>query len=338
MIAHENNPKNNEWLVIVNPNAGRKKGEKDWKEIKDLIKKIGIGFKSVFTEHRNHAINITIEYIKKGFRNFIIVGGDGTMNEVVNGIFIQKDIPTTDIILGMIPVGTGNDWGRMYFISKDYKKAVKTISRGNVFLQDAGVVKYHRKGVEKIRYFVNMAGMGYDALVAKKTNVMKEKGGGGPIAYLLNIVLGLFQYKHTFFEIKINDKEVFKGKVFSMSIGICKYNGGGMKQLPNAVPDNGLLDVTLIEETSKFKVIKNIKNLYDGSFIDMPEVKTYIGKTVSIVSRPRNSIYLETDGESLGHSPLNFSIIPKSVKIIVSKKYLKENFIFIGNQTNLRFP
>ena len=99
-----------EWQVIVNPNAGRKKGHKDWHIISDLLTQFSISFNHFFTEAKNHAIELAFDIINKGHRKILVVGGDGTMNEVVNGAFLQQKIPTTDLILGMITVGTGNDW------------------------------------------------------------------------------------------------------------------------------------------------------------------------------------------------------------------------------------
>lgn len=304
------------WFVIVNPNAGRKKGEKDWNQIKTLFQESNIQINSNFTKQQLHAIDLVKKAIKDGFRKFVVVGGDGTLNEAINGILSQKSIPSTEISIGMIPVGTGNDWGRMYQIPGDYRAAVDLIKNEKTFIQDSGKVSYWDKDRQLSRYFVNMAGMGYDALVAKKTNMMKAKGGGGPFSYLINLFLGLIQYRFAFLELSIDGKEVYKGKVFSMNIGICKYNGGGMMQLPYAQPDNGLFDVTLIKKASKLKVITNIKNLYDGSFIKIPEVETFKGKQIKIYSKPKNSIFLEADGESLGSSPMLFEIIPKSIKLI----------------------
>ena len=315
----KNQNTNSKWLIIVNPNAGRKKGKKDWEKISSLLTQAGIAFKSVFTKNINHAIHLSRKYIEKGFIKIIVVGGDGTFNEVVNGIFTQKFYHPSEITLGIIPVGTGNDWGRMYGIPLKYKKAIQIINEGKTFVQDIGTVEYYRFNKKEIRYFVNVAGLGYDAFVAKKTNRLKEKGVGSPFAYILNIVLGLFQFKNKFIELKIDDKPVFKGRIFSMSIGICKYNGGGMMQLPNAIPNDGIFDLTIIKKTTKMKVVKNIKNLYDGSFIKMPEVLTFKGKSISIISKPEKNVFLETDGESLGHSPMNFEILPQSLKVIVNK-------------------
>lgn len=316
---------NDKWLVVVNPKAGSGKCEKDWPMIQDLLVKGGFSFISVLTERPFHAIEITRNMVNDlGFTKIIAVGGDGTLNEVVNGIFQQTRFATTDIMLGMITVGTGNDWGRMYKFPLKYEKAIHILSRQRTFLQDVGKVKYRHDTEDKSRYFINMAGMGYDALVAKKTNAMKAEGKGGTLAYLLNLVTGLFQYENVQLSIIIDGSEVVNDKVFSMSIGICRYNGGGMMQLPNAVPDDGLFDITVIRKTTKWRIVKNIKNLYDGSFIKLPEVDTFRGKTVSITSTPRHSIFLETDGESLGVSPLDFSIVPRAVRLIVRKKALRE--------------
>jgi diacylglycerol kinase (ATP) len=306
----------NEWLVIINPNSGKRKGEKDWNQIQSILSQNGFQFKNVFTESKNHAIELTDFHIKKGYRNIIVIGGDGTLNEVINGVLQQQEVDSKEIKIGMIPIGTGNDWGRMYQIPADYHKAIEIIKKDQTFIQDAGKVRYAHHGKTESRYFVNMAGMGYDALVAKKTNLMKEKGGGGPFAYLINLFLGLVQYEHTDIKLSINGKEIFNGKIFTLSVGICKYNGGGMMQLPNAVPDNGMFDVTLIRKASKFKVIANIKNLYDGSFVKIPEVEMFTGNKIEIISRPAQSLFLETDGESLGHSPFEFEIISKCIKLI----------------------
>jgi YegS/Rv2252/BmrU family lipid kinase len=310
------------WFVVVNPHAGTNKCIRDWPEIKKMLEAAGFNFSFVLTEKIHQAISLVQKAIEEEeFKSILVVGGDGTLNEAVNGIMKQQRFPSNEIRIGMITVGTGNDWGRMYDIPSSYKKQVKILQKGLTFLQDVGMVKYRYAADEEKRYFVNIAGMGYDALVAKKTNIMKQQGKGGVITYLISLVSGLFQYKNTELTIEADGKKVFSGQVFSLSIGICKYNGGGMMQLPNAIPDDGLFDVTLIEKTTKMRVIRNIKKLYDGSFIKMKEVKTFTGKNFSIAARPEDKLYLETDGESLGHSPLDFQVIPRSVRLIVRKRY-----------------
>jgi YegS/Rv2252/BmrU family lipid kinase len=313
---NDKGPAENRWLVIVNPNAGKRKGEKDWPEISKLITEAGIDYVHEITAHRDHAIFLAESYIEKGFRKIIVIGGDGTMNEVVNGIFRQKSCPTTDVTVGMIMVGTGNDWGRMYHLNENYIKAIDTIKKRRLFVQDAGLVTYQDGSGEKQRYFMNSGGMGYDALVVQMTNRAKDKGQGGPLSYLLNLLKGLFKYHHTYLNIEVDGNSVYKGRVFSMSVGICKFSGGGMMQLPFAVPDDGLLDVTIFNKVTKFTVIRHISKLYSGHFTHLPFVQTHQGNIVTIESTTQEPSFLETDGESLGHTPFSFRIIPKSIKVI----------------------
>lgn len=303
-----------EWFVIVNPNAGKRKGEKDWLEIAALLTEAGIQFVNVFTEHRGHAVLLTRKYIENGYRNIIVVGGDGTLNEVVNGIFTQAHVPGENVRLAMIPVGTGNDWCRMFNIPGDYKQAIQLITKNKIFIQDTGTIKYiSSKGVEKTRYFINMAGMGFDAMVAKKTNKQKELGKSNPMSYVVNILSSLFLYTSTKVTIML-DSEKIASDIFSMSVGICQYNGGGMKQAPDALPDDGLFDMTLIKPIGKFKIIRNIIKLFDGSFTKLPEVSTFRSSKIIVHSEP--PMFMEADGESLGHTPFVFNILPQSLYVV----------------------
>ena len=307
----------NRWMVIVNPNAGVKKGAKEWPKILDIIKREAIDYAFELTKHRDHAIHLTREAIEEGYRSIAVVGGDGTLNEVLNGIFLQQACPVSEITIGMIPVGTGNDWCRMFNVPFDFAGAVQLLKERRTFVQDIGKVIYYHKNESRGRYFMNVAGMGYDALVAKKTNLFKEKGHGGPLTYFWFIFASLFQYKFLDAVIEVDGESLFKGEIFSMNVGICKYNGGGMKQLPFAIPDDGLMDVTLIKKAPKWMVIRYTNKLYDGTLVDLPIVKTFQGKAIRI--RSTSKIYLETDGESLGHTPFTFEILPKALRVVVGE-------------------
>ena len=303
-----------EWFVIVNPNAGRKKGEKDWLEIAAMLNDAGVKFTNVFTEHPNHAVKLARKYVEAGFKKIIVVGGDGTLNEVVNGVFTQTKYPTIDIILSMIPVGTGNDWGRSFNIPTNYKRAIELIAREKTFVQDVGKVQYISKDLLKQRHFINMAGLGFDAMVARRTNKVKSEGKSGPFSYLISLFSSLINYNHKKVRIKMDDDEL-KADVFTMSVAICRFNGGGMMQAPNAIPDDGLFDVTVITRLSRLLVIRSVKKLYDGSYLKMPQVKTFRSQKVEIESDP--IMFLETDGESLGHTPMTFEVVPLSIQMVV---------------------
>jgi len=303
------------WFIIVNPNAGKKKGKQDWPAITRMLADAGIEYLSFFTEHRGHAIELTRKYIRAGFRRFLVVGGDGTLNEVVNGIFTQNITNVSEILLAMVPVGTGNDWCRTFHIPHDYEKAIRIVTEGRTLMQDTGLMEFtDHEGKRAKRYFVNIAGMGFDAMVAEKTNRDKDKGKTNPFLYFINIFTSLFSFKITRTRITTDDAE-FKGEVFSMTAAIGQYNGGGMKQAPRAIPDDGLLDLTIIRKIGKFKVIRNVINLLDGSFTRLPEVSEFRTSTIRIESTPE--LYAETDGESMGKTPFHFSVLPRSLQIVV---------------------
>ena len=312
---------NNKWLVVVNPQASVGKSGKDWPQIKQTLINEGIEFDDVLTEYPRHAIEIVRDAIvEKGYRKFISVGGDGTNNEVINGIFTQEAVPTTEITMATMPIGTGNDWRRTFDIPLEYDKVAKTIKAGHTYAHDIGKLTYYDDGNTRIRYFLNAAGTGLDEMVCHSTNLMKQQGKGGTIRYLISLVKCMLTYKVTHIQLTIDDELVFDDAILNLSIGNGRFNGGGMMTMPNAIPNDGLLDVTVIKKVSIFKFAANVKNIYDGSFINkIDEVKTYRGKNIHIVSIPPHSLKVETEGENLNNSPFDFEVLPKAVNMVIPK-------------------
>ena len=316
---------NNKWLVVVNPKASVGKSGKDWPIIKQLLINEGIEFDDILTEYPRHAIEIVRNAIvEKGYRKFISVGGDGTNNEIINGIFTQDVVPTTEITMASMPIGTGNDWRRTFNIPLEYDEVVKIIKAGHIFAHDIGKLTYYDDGDTRIRYFLNAAGTGLDEMVCHSTNLMKQQGKGGTIRYLISLVKCMLKYKVTRIQLTIDDELVFDDYILNLSIGNGRFNGGGMMTMPNAIPDDGLLDVTVIKKVSIFKFAANVKNVYDGSFINkIDEVKTFRGKKFHIVSIPPHSLKVETEGENLNNSPFDFEVLPKSINMVIPKEPAK---------------
>lgn len=301
------------WITIVNCTAGGGKTGRDWPLIQSLLRKHGIGFEPFLTSRRLHASVIARNKIQEGYSKIIVVGGDGTMNEVINGVFAQNRIHTTEVMLGMISVGTGNDWARMFKIPADYEQAVLTIKKQKTFIQDAGMVKYLKNGKEWKRYFVNIAGTGFGARVVERTNRMRDRGRHGHMLYFYNIFTSLLRYRSMLARISIDGITIDR-KIFLLNVGIGKYNGGGMIQVPHAIADDGLYSITLIRKMGKLNVMANLKRLYNGSITEHSKVETYTARSV-LIDGP-SLLKIETDGESLGHGPMQFQIIPRSVRVI----------------------
>ncbi len=308
-----NNADKSEWLVIVNPNAGNGKGKKDWTTISTLLTKAGLLYNVKFTERKGQAIDFTLEGITAGFRKIITVGGDGTLNEVVNGVFSNNICLTTEISLGLIPVGTGNDWGKMFGIPLDYYESIRIIAENKQFVHDVGVISYFIGTERYNRHFINIAGLGFESVVVRRTNIQKDKGRGGKLIYLYSLLMSLLSYKNTEAEVVIDDVKI-NADVFSINVGNGRYCGGGMRQTPNALPDDGLLDVTIINGMGKLEIIRNLRILYDGTILSHPKIDGYRCRSLKVSSG--SILYAEADGESLGHTPVEFKIIPLSINVI----------------------
>ncbi len=307
------------WMVIVNPKAGSGKGLKDWPVISNTMNRYGLDFTCVFTEHKYHAVELTVKSIKDGYRKLVAIGGDGTIHEIVNGIFIQNIVPTTDILLSVIPSGTGNDWVRMYGITQTYRDAVQSMVDEKYAFQDVAKVEFYESKVKQHRFMANVGGMGFDAEVTKEYNKLKDNGKSGRNMYLLSVLRVFFFHISHRFKIFTDGKLFFEGLLFSSSVGIGKYNGGGMVQMPEAETDDGLLDITAIKNINKFVILRDFKKLYSGRIFENKGVIHTKAKIIEIDSQPQSRI--EIDGEIMGYSPFKFELIPQSIRVVVGPKF-----------------
>ena len=318
----ESSAKEVKWFVIVNPVAGSGRGLDHFPQISKLLRDEHILCEPVFTEHKFHATELTVWAVKQGYRHIIAVGGDGTLHEVVNGLFIQQEADPREVLLGVVAVGTGNDWMRMFGVPRRYQDAVRAIKEQYSFLQDVGVISYGESHYRQSRYMANVAGAGFDAAVNRRFTHLQKKGRRGGWLYAWSMVQTFFGYKSTGVKVWIDDRLVYNNLLFSVAIGICKYNGGGMQQLPDAVADDGMFDVSLIRPIHFWHVLFRFRYLFNGGIYRIRHVLQERGSRVRIESSPEVSV--EVDGELLGESPLEFSILHRAIRIVVSKEFLEK--------------
>lgn len=311
------------WFVIVNPVAGSGRGLIDFPQISRLLRNDDIRHDAVFTEHKHHATELTVTAANQGYRKIIVIGGDGTLNEVVNGLFIQKAVEPREMLLAVIAVGTGNDWVRTFGIPQHYSEAIRAIREERSFLQDVGTVTYTESHYTQTRYMANVAGLGFDAHVISTFNHLKIKGYKGGWMYLYSILKSYFRYKSSGARIWVDDEVVFNDLMFSLAIGICKYNGGGVQQLPNALADDGLLDLTIIRPVHWWHIVFRLKKLFNGDIYQIGHVIHAQGRKVKIEAAP--SIQLETDGELMGGTPVEVNIRQRAIRVVVTREFLGED-------------
>ena len=307
------------WFVIVNPVAGNGRGLDDFPYISSLLRARNIPYEPVFTEHKFHATELTVTAVKQGYRKIIVVGGDGTLHEVVNGLFIQQEVRPDEGLLAVVAVGTGNDWVRTFGIAGRYADAVEAIAGERSFLQDVGVVSYEEAHYRQSRYFANVAGAGFDAFVVRKLTHLQKKGHTSRWRQLRCTIHAFFRYKSTGVKVWVDDRLVYNNLLLSLAIGICKYNGGGYQQLPEAVADDGMLDLSLIRPVHFWHILFRLRYLFNGGIYRIRHVLQERGSRIRIESSPEISV--EVDGELLGETPLEFSVLPKAIRIVVGEDF-----------------
>lgn len=314
-------PTAKKWFLVVNPVAGNGRGLDDLPEISRYLREAEIACDPVFTEHKCHATELTVSAIKQGYRRIVVVGGDGTLHEVVNGLFIQQEVDPKEVLLAVIAVGTGNDWVRTMRFQGHYREAVQAIREECTFLQDVGVVSYEEAHYRQSRYMANVAGIGFDATVVKRVSHLRQKHRLYGWSYLWSLVRSYFGYKSTGVKVWVDDQLIYNNLLFSVAIGICKYNGGGVQQLPYAVADDGLFDISLIRPIHFWHIIFRFHYLFNGGIYRIRHVLQQRGSRVRIESSPES--LLEIDGELLGQTPVEFSILHQAIRIVVPKAFLQ---------------
>ena len=302
-----------EWFILINPAAAGKRAAKQWPFISKLLNEAGIRFQHRFSTSAEDAVEQVTTAVRQGYRHLVAVGGDGTLNLVINGIFQQAFVDTRDIVLAIIPVGTGNDWIRTHQIPRSTKAAVALLSAHKTALHDVGKITFTGQH-STVKYFINMAGFGFQGLVAERIEGVSSGIKKGIFAFVLGIFDALFRYQVTQVSIELDDFRM-NGMIYNMNAGICKFCGGGMKMAPDAVADDGMFDITIVRKISKGEVIINIPGLFSGKFLKHKKVSSHRIRKVKIKSNPL--LPVECDGEVLGYGDVQLQIVEKGIRVIV---------------------
>lgn len=306
------------WKIIVSKKSGNGRAFRQWPEVKAAFEKRRLPFSESFTEYEGHASELAREAVVEGFRKIVALGGDGTIHEILNGVMAQEQVPPSEVILGIIPVGSGNDWARLYGIPKDSEEAVELLARGETSIQDVVRVDTGSGEESSCRYMMNIGGLGIDSHVCYLFEQEKLKGRRGDLQYLKCLTKAFVKYKCPMFKVYVDDTLFYEGYAISVAMGNGKYCGGGMRQTPDADPTDGLIDVTVIGKISKMQFVTSIKHLFDGTITSLEQVSTAKGRKIQVYASPAS--FMEVDGELVGYSPVTARIVPAAVKVIISKQ------------------
>ncbi|MEH7106349.1 diacylglycerol/lipid kinase family protein [Bacillus sp. JJ1764] len=309
---------------IVNPKAKNGRCAMIWKRLEEHLTSEKINFLAFFTEYPGHAKNIANGIAKNNDHEkvMITVGGDGTMHEVMNGVIKHKHIT-----LGFIPGGSGNDFSRGYLIPSEPLEALKVLLRlikQEPSLVDCGKID-HEDNTE--HFFINNMGAGFDALVALKVNQSRMKAllnklALGRLVYVYFLLKELFTYKTSTTHLLIDGQRHIFEQTWFVTVSNQPFYGGGMKIAPAADPQDGLLDITVVHQLSRFKLLLVFISVYWGKHIFFNEVKTFKGKKISIESS--HTLSAHGDGEQIGSTPLYIHVQKHSLQVLTRRRNAEE--------------
>ena len=303
--------------AIVNPCAAGGETARRWPELESLLQRSLGPVTTRFTRAPGSGTTIARELLRQGYDLLVAVGGDGTINEVANGFFEQDRLIRPEARLGILPLGTGGDFRRTLGIPANPAQAVEILAQGIPLPIDVGKVSFQTaKGTRENRYFVNMVSFGMGGLVAARSkNALRRLGGKA--AFLWATLVTFLSYRGKQVELKIDDaREGLPFLVTNVAVGNGQFHGGGMRPCPTAKLDDGIFEVTVIDYAGAVELIRSLPVLYSGEIYQHPKVHHLRASTLAAESVV--ATHIEVDGEALGRLPLQVSILPQRLPVLVS--------------------
>jgi diacylglycerol kinase (ATP) len=303
--------------AIANPCAGGGRVGRLWPQLAQRLRARFGDLSLRLTESPRHATRITRELIENGFDLIIAVGGDGTISDVVNG-FLYDDTPLcADVELGIVPVGTGGDFRRTLGIPADPGQAVEILSGGKALAIDVGKISLVADDGSAVRrYFVNLVSFGMGGEVAANVRNLLTMFGGRT-AFLWATLKSLVTYHGRRIELELDrNGQLLPFFISNVALGNGRYHGGGMQPCPEAILDDGLLDVTVIDYMNPLEVLRDIRALYSGDVYRLAKVHRL--QACRLAGRAEQPTAVEVDGEVLGRLPLEVEVLPRRLNVLLS--------------------
>ncbi|MBW2149813.1 MAG: diacylglycerol kinase family lipid kinase [Deltaproteobacteria bacterium] len=302
---------------IVNPAAASGATGREWPRIQAQARDRLGSFKAHLTAGQGDAVHLTRRAILEGADLVVCVGGDGTLNEVVNG-FMEEDGPIQpQPLLGYIPRGTGCDFVKTIPIPKELNKALDTIVGLYTRSIDLGRISYlDHQGRPSCRYFHNITSFGVGGEVAGRLN-RATKILGGSISFVWALLASIFLYDKKRIRLKVDDVFDQEGTIWNVFVANGQYHGGGMEVAPGAAIDDGLIQVTVIGNLTRGEVFWHFPKLYKGRVYQVAKVSRHTGRRVEASSD--RQVLFEADGEHLGQLPIVIEIVPGALRLIIAE-------------------
>lgn len=303
-------------LCVVNPTSANGRTRKTWGQLESYLRRRGLVFDVMCTSAPKNATDITREALLKDYRRIVSVGGDGTLNEVVNGFFDEKGQKIKeDAFLSIIPMGTGGDFARMFEVSSKPHAVYEMMAKGREIKIDIvrGAFTGWR-GNPEFRYYINVADVGLGSETVYYVN-RNSKILRGFLSFLVSALYSVFTFKNKLVTVIVDGQEVYTGKSNLVVASNGSYFGGGMKIAPHANLSDGLLEIIIARDLSKLELLRCVPKIYSGKHLEEAKIFSLRGQKVQISSP--EEIFVEFDGESPGKGDLVLEIIPQGMKLII---------------------
>jgi diacylglycerol kinase (ATP) len=299
-------------VFLVNPASANGSTRRAWPEIAHRAAAAGLEGETLFSEGPGGIAKVAARAAGMGAKRAVAVGGDGTVNEAVNGLLNVG--AGKEVELAVIPRGTGTDFVRTFRIPTKLDEAIAVARDGAVRTIDAGQVSYRAwDGSEGSAFFANIASAGMSGAVAMRAN-STSKALGGKASFLWATLAVFARWQNAAVSVDVDDDHR-EGNMLDVIVANCEFLGGGMHMMPTAKPDDGLFDVLLIGDVTKRDLVQTLPKIYRGTHLPHPKAEELRGTTVRVDAE--TPLPIELDGEQPGTTPATFKVVPDALRLRV---------------------
>ena len=303
--------------VLVNPAAGGGTASRKMPEAERAFERAGVAFEWARTERPGDARRLVDAARADGVECLAVMGGDGTLNEVVQAYLDGEGSPIDGPDLALIPAGTGGDFRKTFGLSGGIDEAVDRLSTAKPRPMDLGALTLTADdGASVSRAFINITSFGIGGLTDRIVN-QSPKWMGGRAAFFVGTLRAMIAYKNAPVSVRVDGRTVVEGPIFNVAIANGRYFGGGMKIAPEADPFDGQFDVVSMGDITPLKCIALSRSVYEGSHLSAPGITHARGATVEAEALGSDQVLIDMDGETPGRLPLVARVARGALRIRV---------------------
>jgi diacylglycerol kinase (ATP) len=307
-------------FAAVNPRSGNGRTGREWKQIARALGEVYPRLDVGFSERRGDITRLVRQALIEGHQEIVAVGGDGTINEAVNGLFDANGAMAPDAVFAFVTSGTGGDFRKSFGVEAGPQAAVARLKTAAVRKVDVGCVScLSAAGEPTSRHFINIASFGMSGTIVESVNRARiAKLFGGSFAFAFHSAIGMLRYTNAPVRIIVDGQDDAKATISTVAVANGQYFGGGMRVAPDAKTGDGLFDVVVMAAAPKGQSLANLKLIYSGEHVQQPHVNVIRGAHVvaaPVAETGGRPVWIETDGEIAGRLPATFEILPGALNL-----------------------